>query len=128
MLIFNQKQVDLNKKKTYELDVDIKQDYILFAFCYLTKNHIEIAKVMLNCLIISGLSWLFGFLILLPIDDLFKFAFSIVFCLLNTFQGVYLLLTYLIFKKILQLVDSKETRAHNETSLVDINTLSKDVF
>jgi hypothetical protein len=128
MLIFNQKQIEFNKKKVYELDIELRKDYILVAFCYLTKNHIEIAKVMLNCLIISGISWLFGFLILLPIDDLFKFIFSILFCSLNTFQGVYLLLTYLVFKKILQIVDSKEANAHNETSLVDINTLSKETF
>ena len=57
---------------------------------------------MLTCFINTGLTWLFGFLVALPTNEIsiyIRFIFGLIFCVLNSTQGLHIFIIYFLISK-----------------------------
>ena len=56
--------------------------------------------MIITCFLNMGLTWIFAFLAILPADDYTRTAFSLIFCILNSFQGFFIFSSYILLSKI----------------------------
>ena len=77
----------------------------VIAVCFFSTGKI-IKFFFLNISFISsffcnkGLAWLFGFLVIIPSSvEYLEFIFSLIFCILNAFQGFYIFVSSILIKK-----------------------------
>jgi hypothetical protein len=78
----------------------------------------EVCKFISGAIFICGLTWLFGFLIIIPTppDAIYLgFALAFIFCILNAFQGVFIFIWAVLLRK-LQLKHLKKKTFENTLS------------
>ena len=86
------------------------------------EKEFEICKIIFGTIFIGGLTWLFGFLIIVPPPkDLpyLGFAFALIFCILNAFQGVFIYISIILIKK-LELKHVVKSKRHKKYIKDDI--------
>ncbi len=67
------------------------------------EKEFEICKIILGTIFICGLTWLFGFLVIIPSPDnmvYLGFIFALIFCILNAFQGVFIYISVILIKRL----------------------------
>lgn len=55
--------------------------------------------ILSTCFVNMGITWIFGFLVLLPVDENTRIAFSFLFCIFNSIQGFLIFLIYIVLSK-----------------------------
>ena len=100
----------------------------------------RLLSMIMTCFVNMGLTWVFAFLAIIPGDS--KDLFLIIFCILNSFQGFFILIAYIVLSKIRyttsKLFDNKAKDELEETSnnpvendnddLTDSNTHGKEII
>ncbi len=64
----------------------------------------EMIRVISICFFTTGLAWLFGFIMIIPLPsslDYLGFIFSFLFCIFNAFQGVFIFISSILMKTFL---------------------------
>jgi hypothetical protein len=93
---------------TYRYKSELKQPEVEFQMC----------KFLVATIFICGLTWLFGFLMLIPAPKEFiylGFTFALIFCLLNAFQGVFIFIIAVLLKRV-ELSDVVNMKSYTVTA------------
>lgn len=48
----------------------------------------------------TGLTWLFGLFLIVPLNETARILFVFLFCIFNSFQGIFIFLTYVLVTKL----------------------------
>ena len=67
------------------------------------EKEFQMCKIIIGTIFICGLTWLFGFLVIIPSPPnipYLGFGFALIFCILNAFQGFFIFIATVIFKKL----------------------------
>jgi hypothetical protein len=67
------------------------------------EKEFEFCKIILGTIFLCGLTWLFGFLVIIPSSDnmiYLGFIFAFIFCILNAFQGVFIYSSIILIKRL----------------------------
>ncbi len=100
----------------------------------LSKNSIiryrqRLLSMIMTCFVNMGLTWIFAFLAIIPGDS--RNAFLIIFSILNSFQGFFIFITYIVLSKIKYTTGGfcdKKSNDLNETKTISIIEKKNDAI